>query len=287
MLTAQAAARTGRYLVVLPSAYDGTTPLPLVIDLHGYGESIEIHRLMSNMIAEGEERSFVAVTPEADDPVPRWDASLGSVDTTFLTTVLDQVVATHCVDLARVYVTGLSNGAFMASVMACQLPDRIAAIAPVAGLQDPPGCRTDRPVPVISFHGTADTFVAYEGGLGASVADLPTDDGGTIGTAVVGGDGPSVEEIAAAWAARNGCATEPPTVEAVSDEVDRLQYPGCPPDGQVELYRINGGGHAWPGSAFSQSIEPIIGHTTMTIDATDLIWQFFATHPLGPREVSG
>lgn len=274
--------RPGRYLEFLPSVYDGTVPLPLVVDLHGYGESIEIHREMSNMIAKGEEQSFIVVTPEADDPVPRWDATIHSPDTTLLVAVLDQVVAAHCVDVNRVYVTGLSNGAFMASVMACQLPDRIAAIAPVAGLQDPAGCQIDDPVPVISFHGTADTFVSYDGGLGASVADLPTDDGGTIGTAVVGGDGPSVEEIAAAWAARNGCAAEPPTVEAVSDEVDRLHYQSCPSDGQVDLYRINGGGHAWPGSAFSQSIEPIVGHTTMTIDATDLIWQFFAAHPLQP-----
>ena len=168
----------------------------------------------------------------------------------------------------------------MASVMACQLPDRIAAIAPVAGLRDPQGCRIDDPVPVIAFHGTADTFVSYDGGLGASVANLPTDDGGTIGTAVVGGGGPTVEEIAAAWAARDGCAADPPLVEAVSVEVDRLHYQWCPSNGQVDLYRINGGGHAWPGSTFSQSIEPIIGHTTMTVDATDLIWQFFDAHPL-------
>jgi polyhydroxybutyrate depolymerase len=254
-------------------------PLPLVFDLHGYGESIEIHRSMSNMIAKGEERWFVVVTPQADDPVPRWDATIGSADTTFLTAVLDHVVATHCIDLARVYVTGLSNGAFMASVMACQIPDRIAAIAPVAGLQDPAGCEIDDPVPVIAFHGTADTFVSYDGGLGASVADLPTDDGGTIGTGIVGGGGPTVEEIAAAWAVRNGCAAEAPLVEAVSAEVDRLGYVHCPSNGQVDLYRVNGGGHAWPGSAFSQSIEPIIGHTTMTIDATDLIWQFFDAHP--------
>jgi polyhydroxybutyrate depolymerase len=276
------AERAGRYLEYLPPAYDGTVPRPLVIDLHGYSETIEIHREMSNMIAEGEEQGFVVVTPQIDNPIPRWDATIDSPDTAFLIAVLDQVVAGRCIDLDRVYVTGLSNGAFMSSVMGCQIPDRIAAIGPVAGLQDPPGCRVGDAMPVISFHGTADTFVAYQGGLGASVADLPTDDGGTIGTAVVGSDGPSVEEVATAWAARNGCATETPLVEAASAEVDRLRYRSCPADGEVELYRVKGGGHAWPGSAFSQSIAPIVGRTTMTIDATDLIWQFFATHPLGP-----
>lgn len=280
MVTGVDGGGAGRYLEYLPSVYEGTVPLPLVIDLHGYGEPIEIHRSMSNMIAKGEEKWFVVVLPQADHPVPRWEATIGSEDTAFVAAVLDRVVGEHCIDLARVYVTGLSNGAFMASVLACQFSDRIAAIAPVAGLQDPAGCAIEDPVPVISFHGTADTFVSYDGGLGASVADLPTDDGGTVGTAIVGGDGPSVEDNAAAWAARNGCTSAPPTVDAISDEVDRIAYVvDCPSNGPVELYRVNGGGHAWPGSVFSQSIESIVGHTTMTIDATDLIWQFFDAHP--------
>lgn len=280
MVTGIEGAGAGRYLEYLPSVYEGTVPLSLVIDLHGYGEPIEIHREMSNMIAKGEEKWFVVVLPQADHPVPRWDATIGSEDTAFLAAVLDRVTTEHCIDLARVYVSGLSNGAFMASVLACQFPDRIAAIAPVAGLQDPAGCQIDDPMPLISFHGTADTFVSYDGGLGASVADLPTDDGGTVGTAIVGGDGPSVEDNAAAWAARNGCTSASPTVDAISDEVDRLAYVvDCPSNGPVVLYRVNGGGHAWPGSVFSQSIEQIVGHTTMTIDATDLIWQFFDAHP--------
>ena len=80
------------------------------------------------------------------------------------------------------FVAGLSNGAFMTSSLACAYSDRIAAASPVAGITDPEGCEFERPVPVIAFHGTEDTFVAFDGGLGSSVADLPQPDGsGTLG----------------------------------------------------------------------------------------------------------
>jgi polyhydroxybutyrate depolymerase len=271
--------RSGRYLEALPSAYDATTPLPLVVDLHGYQESIEVHRLLSNLVATGELHGFVVVVPEADYTVPRWDSTIGSADAAFVTAVLDEVEATRCIDEARVFLAGMSNGAFMTSVMACALSDRIAAAAPVAGIRDPEGCTFARPVPVIAFHGTADTFVAYEGGYGASVAQLPTDDGGTIGTTSDAVTGPSIEQITASWAMRNGCAAGPPAVTPAAADVDLLTF-SCPPGSDVELYRITGGGHTWPGSAFSQSIEPIVGHTTMNIDANELMWTFFTAHPL-------
>jgi polyhydroxybutyrate depolymerase len=271
--------RTGRYLEVLPSSYSSAAPMPLVMDLHGYQEGLEIHRMMSNMTSTGEAHGFVVVIPEVTNTVPRWDASIGSPDTLFLAAVLDQVEANHCIDLNRVYVTGLSNGAFMTSVLACQLSDRVAAVAPVAGIRDPEGCAFQRPVPIITFHGTADTYVAYDGGLGSSVANLPTDDGGTIGTAVVANTGPTIEEIAAAWAGRNGCAASPPAVTAVAPDVDELAF-DCPPATETELYRVNGGGHTWPGSAFSQQIESIVGYTTVSIDANELMWAFFQAHPL-------
>ena len=69
---------------------------------------------------------------------------------------------------------------------------------------------------------------------------------------------------------------------AADDVVDifRVSYP-CP-TAPIELYRIEGGGHAWPGSAFSRQIEPAVGYTTFEIRATDLIWEFFEQHPLPP-----
>ncbi len=272
-------ARPGRALEILPSAYDGVTPLPLVFDLHGYQSPLEIERLMSNFSAVGEREGFVVVTPQIDNVVPRWDATIGSADVAFIGQLLDRELATHCIDQARVYAAGLSNGAFMASAVACDLSARVAAVGTVAGIRDLDGCTFARPVPVVAFHGTADTFVSYDGGFGPSVANLPTDDGGTLGTGAVLPSGPSVEEIAAAWARRNGCNADPPTSTEVAVDVKLLAF-DCPADATVELYRVTGGGHAWPGSAFSTSIASVVGTTTLSIDATELMWSFFVAHPL-------
>jgi len=260
-----------------------TEPLPLVLDLHGYSEPATVHRLQSGLATYGDAAGFVTAIPEIVRPVPLWESTVGSPDVQFIDELLDQLEATVCVDTNRVYVAGLSNGAFMTSVLACDLSDRFAAAAPVAGIQAPDDCQPDRPVPVIAFHGTADTFVPYTGGLGSSVAALPNPDGtGTLGSGPPSTDpvstGPSVPERAAAWAARNGCGPVP-TETSVADDVTLVRFP-CPPGGEVELYRVQDGGHSWPGSEFSASIATVVGKTTLSIDATALIWDFFVAHPL-------
>ena len=149
------------------------------------------------------------------------------------------------------------------------------------------GCAPTRPVPVVAFHGTADQFVSYNGGLGPAVANLPNPDGaGKIGDAATagastttpGGKGPSVPEITAAWALRNGCKATPKETTVTAD-VTLISFP-CPKGDDVELYRVTDGGHAWPGSAFSEKVVQVIGKTTMTINANDIIWKFFQDHPL-------
>ena len=88
--------------------------------------------------------------PSLTRKVVRWQPWLGGDDVAWFTALLDELAATLCIDTERIYVAGFSNGAMMASVLACELSERIAAIAPVAGLRDPEGCATTRPVPVIA-----------------------------------------------------------------------------------------------------------------------------------------
>jgi polyhydroxybutyrate depolymerase len=282
-VTIDSAGSSRWYFRHVPPAHDGIRPVPVVIDLHGYTEGATVHTMMSQLGAFGDKRGFVTVTPQGSGKVARWDTGASSPDMVFIGGVLDDVGRTMCVDPRRIFVTGLSNGAFMASAVACAYSSRVAAIAPVAGVRDISPCPLARPVPIIAFHGTADPLVTYTGGFGPKVAGLPAPDGsgktiGEAGAAATFPTGPSIPEIMARWASRDGCGTIP-TTQTVAADVSRLSYP-CQRGVDVELYRVQGGGHAWPGSALSAQIANVIGPTTMSISADELMWAFFQAHPL-------
>jgi polyhydroxybutyrate depolymerase len=194
------------------------------------------------------------------------------------------------VDTNRVYVAGMSHGAMMASTLACLMSDRIAAIAPVAGVRHPDGCTPTRPVPIITFHGTDDPYIGYEGGFGAKALELPAPGGksGTIGDAAAAdpslvdpADAAAIPDRVAAWAEQNGC-TAGDTLPDIGD-VTPQQW-ACTDRGDVTFYTVHGGGHSWPGSAFDAGIAQFVGPTTTSIDATALMVAFFAQHPLGGSE---
>jgi polyhydroxybutyrate depolymerase len=269
----------------VPKGYDGTEPTPVVFDFHGYLEGAVIHIIHSELRQLGDKEGFITITPHGKGPVPRWRTDLDSVDMTFIGDLLDEVNETLCVDQRRVYSTGLSNGAFLSSAMACVYSDRIAAVAPVAGIRDIEDCEPARPVPVVAFHGTADQFVLYEGGYGSSAINLPNPDGSPRTRKQIKrarernlDEGPSIPEISADWAERNGCEPEP-IEEQIERDVTFITF-DCPPGAEVELYAVDGGGHSWPGSEFSVLIEPAVGHTTFSISANEVMWEFFEQHPL-------
>jgi polyhydroxybutyrate depolymerase len=139
-------------------------------------------------------------------------------------------------------------------------------------------------VPVVTFHGTADQFVSYTGGLGPAALKLPAADGSSkdigqeLGKAAPQTKGPSIPAITAAWAARDNCASKAHDT-AIASDVTLIAYT-CPHNAAVELYRIAGGGHAWPGSLFSKGIASVVGRTTFSISANQIIWRFFEAHPL-------
>jgi polyhydroxybutyrate depolymerase len=278
------------YFRHLPPSYDGTEPTPVVLDLHGYAEGAAVHVKMSDLSTYGDQQGFITITPQGSGTsVPRWDTALDSPDLDFIGKVLDDADDTLCVDKNRVFVTGLSNGAFLTSAVACRYADRVAAAAPVAGIRDIDGCDPSRPVPVVAFHGTADTFVSYDGGLGSSVANLPSPDGkGTIGqagattTTAPGTPKPAtIEDITADWAKRNGCSAKKTETKVASD-VTLLAW-SCPKGDEAELYRVEGGGHSWPGSEFSKQVASVVGKTTESISANEIMWKFFQEHPLQGR----
>ena len=265
-----------RFLLTVPEAPAGE-PLPLVLDIHGLAEGAEVHAQMTQFSALAEQEGFIVAFPHGTGAPVRWDTAAstqGNDDVTYMGAVLDAVEQEACVDQSRVYATGLSMGAMMSSTLACTMADRIAAIGPVAGVEDPEGCEPGRPVPVLAMHGTADPILLFNGGVGEALGEvLQGRSGASTTLPPADPDGAGYPANARAWAERNGCEPEPED-EAVAEQVIRRVY-RCPDDAAVEFVVVEGGGHSWPSSEFSRSIERIVGPTTFEIDATEEVWRFF------------
>lgn len=264
-------------------------PLPLLLDFHGLAEGAEVHTRMSGFDEIAARERFVVAYPNGTGTPVHWAVETeDNPDLDFTDQLIDALGSELCLDMSRVYSTGLSNGAIFSSLLGCVRAERIAAIAPVAGVQYPDGCQTDRPVPVLAVHGTADPILQFNGGVGGFLAgeDPPEEssgggpDGSASSSSIAGVDidGPGYPEAVRKWAAHNGCRPKPADTEPVPDVT--LRTYDCPPGGEVEFYVVHGGGHSWPGSAFSETIEMVVGPTNMALPASQLIWDFLSAQRL-------
>jgi polyhydroxybutyrate depolymerase len=264
-----------QYLLSTPPAHQ--LPDPLVVDFHGYGEGDQTESLTTQFGALGQHDGFLAVFPNGHGTPVHWDTSTraSNPDLRFVASLLAHLEATQCIDKARIYATGLSQGAFMTSTVACAMSGSFAAFAPVDGVQLPAYCPAKRPAPILAFHGTADPILHFNGGLGRAVLkdDLTVDPKPLPKLPAARLDGPGYPAHVRAWAKRDGCgATHTDT--KLSPHVIQRVYP-CPPGTAVEFDIIVGGGHSWPGSRLSQELSRFVGNTTTEINATDAIWTFF------------
>ncbi|MBL8774329.1 MAG: hypothetical protein JNK12_00295 [Acidimicrobiales bacterium] len=271
----------GRYQLIVPEGYDGTEPLPLVFGLHALTVSYTFVPAGAGFAEIAEDYDFIGVSPSnlVDNGTFFWMAAPvpDNPDVVFMEALLDELESELCIDTTKVFSTGQSNGAQMSSVLACQVSDRITAVAPIAGVEftAEEGVCDDRPVPVMAFHGDADPIVTYEGGglNAATIANMHYWKGD------IPADVPEHEGVDVAmdnWAAHNGC--EPGRVEErVSPEVLRFTWEGC--EAETVLYVVEGGGHTWPGRP-TPGFEEQFGPTTLDIEATPLMFEFF----LGPPD---
>ena len=260
--------RTREYLLYVPPSYDRSKPTPLVISLHGATLWGAAQKEMSQWNRVADREGFIVVYPTAARAgSPRvWRATSGpllSTDVTFIADLIDTLEAAYNIDPARIYANGLSIGAGMSFVLSCTLSSRIAAVGMVSGAQFLPGssCTDPRPVPMVTFHGTADPMAPYGGGkkwiAPSAFQNIPM--------------------WTANWAERNRCAPDP-TDFAVAANVTRRTYTGCANDASVVLYTIHGGGHDWPGG--QPQLRWLCGPTSYGIDASTEMWSFFREHPL-------
>ena len=198
-------------------------------------------------------------------------AGSGTIDDVgYLLAVVEDVRRRGPVDPRRIYVVGMSNGATMAGRLACEHSDRFAAIAQVAGTVGSDvaaRCRPAGALPVLSIHGTADRYAPYAGGRARGpfarlVLRRPAD--GSLG----------VEAWARLWVAVNGATG--PEVSRLGADTSIRRWHGPTPASDVVFYRLEGGGHTWPGNP--GWVAPFLGRTSRTFDATRHIWAFLSSH---------
>jgi polyhydroxybutyrate depolymerase len=257
--------KTRDYLLYVPESYDPTRPASLVISMHGTALWPALQRNISNWNDVADEHGFIVVYPGAmGRPQRKWQLSFSPgpgdrLEVHFISDLIDSLEEAYNIDPSRIYIDGLSAGGIMALAVGCLLPNRIAAIAAVVAALPNDYCDDPRPIPLVTFHGTADPIYPYEGGATWAVSE-PVE---------------SVSSWVSKRARQNECAPIPAEVR-VSADVLRQDYRDC--TSSLVHYIVDGGGHQWPGG--KQFPEWMAGPAVKDIDATRIIWRFFSQHQL-------
>lgn len=266
------------YLVHVPRSYNAQVPTPVVLAFHGGGSNADAMAAYCGLNEKADEAGFIVVYPAGSGRLDRvltfnagnccGQAEARNIDDVgFTRALLDDLARVVNVDPKRVFATGMSNGAMMCYLLASELSDRIAAIAPVSGPMGTEECRPRRPVSVMHFHGDADENAPFEGGRGQGLS---------------GTDFYSVKHSIDAWVSANGCDRSPTKTQLEDRENDNTtvhteRYGSGREGTEVVLVVIAGGGHTWPGR------DPrlrALGISTREISANDMMWEFFQQHPM-------
>jgi len=263
-------------------------PLPLVLNLHGLTSNVSQQVAVSQFEPLAATEGFMVVTPQGLGNPAKWgfDNTPQNADLSFFNALLDQIEARGCVDTARVYSSGISNGGMMSTTLACQMGNRIAAIGLVSGIREPDNCTPpDTPMPIMVFWGTKDTVLPFYGGIGPGLTGEKPLVAPTAPPADLKGFAP-VEQVVGEWVSHNGCGPDP-TIFPVGDKVEERVFSGCTAGVQVRFYVITDAGHDWPGSkvmiGLNKPGDPyatVLGNTTDQVDATALVWAFFKGYAL-------
>jgi polyhydroxybutyrate depolymerase len=275
----------------IPASAAGQSDLALVFDLHGSGGNGRQQALHSGLTAQADRHGFLLANPNGGIPDPDsptdkfyWHVPgvplIGNVqmpanapdDVQFFRDAIPQLERAACVDPRRIYVTGFSGGARMASALACELSDRVAAVAPVSGLRagvpragdfkapDDQTCEPHRAISILTFHGVHDPTNPFDGD----------------GTSRWGYSVPAALER---WARLEGCQTS--SSEKVSTHVTKVSWLRCRDAAELILYRTeapveHGGGHIWPHPSTSAQQSASVAEQVDQLDASALIWEFFS-----------
>jgi polyhydroxybutyrate depolymerase len=249
------------YILYVPASYSAGNEAPLLFNFHGYTSNAWQQAFYSNFNTVADDDGFIIVYPEGtldNTGTSHWNVGWGGStvdDIGFTSALIDSISADYSINQDRVYSTGMSNGGFMSYQLACELSDRIAAIASVTGSMNMGwfnSCNPNHPMPIMEIHGTADGNVPYA----------------TI---------PSIMDF---WANFNNCNSS----AIITNVPNTSTTDGCTAEHQiwengnngstVEHYKIIGGEHSWPGALFPNGV------TNQDIDASEKIWEFFSKYDI-------
>ena len=256
------------YILYVPANYDSVNSVPLVLNLHGYSSNAGQQLIYSEFYEIADTEGFILIHPEGtidDMGFQFWNSGYFSEvdDVGFLSTLIDTISSEYNINTNRVYSMGMSNGGFMSYRLACELSDKISAIASVTGSMSTNQintCNPINPVPIMQIHGTLDPTVLYNGS-----SDIE-----------------AIDDVISFWVNFNNCNTQP-IFNNIADvnlidlcTAEHYIYENGDNETSVELYKIINGGHTWPGATI-----PLVGNNTnQDLNASQVIWEFFNKYDL-------
>jgi polyhydroxybutyrate depolymerase len=273
------------YRIHIPSSLAENTTPALVFVLHGgggTGEGMERTLTLGGFNTLADQHHFIVVYPDGVEK--NWNDGRKNVsdpahqdnidDVGFFTALIENLTVEFNVDPSQIFSTGISNGAMMSYRLAVELPDKFAAIAPVAGalpLDVVSFNISEEPVSVCVISGTHDPLVPWDGGL----VGTPRNPRGVV---------ISVPDSVLFWVTHNHC-TATPNITLLPDTdpndhtwISKESYSNGSQNTEVTLYTIYNGGHTWP-DGYQYLPESLVGRTSYDINANEVIWDFFSTHP--------
>lgn len=255
------------YILYVPDSYSSDVSAPLILNFHGYTSNAYEQMWYGDFRSIADTAGFLLVHPMGTEDAAgntHWNVGWGGStvdDVGFTEALIDSLALDYNIDIERVFSTGMSNGGFMSYKLACDLSNRIAAIASVTGsmnLNQPNSCFPQHPTPIMEIHGTADLVVPYDG---ASWIE-------------------SIVDILSYWADFNNCDLDPIITDIPDSDpndgstVENHLYSNGNNGVEVEHFKIINGAHTWPGNAIGGS------GTNYDINASVEIWKFFSRYDI-------
>jgi polyhydroxybutyrate depolymerase len=235
----------GTYTLYRPASLSRSQQVPIVLSCCG-SPTAQTRSIMDGLADRfGFVVVFLAPTRTYNDAAHARGPGPPLPDSVWAGQVIDEVLASQNGNPARVYSTGVSAGGTFSYRLACDMPNKIAAIGSVAGLDVVPGCRPARPIAVIEIHGLLDTAIPFNGRNPGSI---------------------TIPDVIAKWRAIDQCSAT--STVTTSGALKEQVWSQCAGTTAVELATVSNAGHGWP----------------MSVDTGGILWRFLNAHPLASAQ---